>query len=61
MVIKKYSKEELEKMDDLTDYERVNNMTEDENRKNAESDPDVLLQSEEDLKRFKRANKKKYS
>jgi len=60
MAIKKYSKEEIEIMEDLTDYERVNNMTEGALRKNAESDPDVPLQSEEELKRFKRANKKNY-
>ena len=53
MSIKKYSKEDLEKMKDLTDYERVKNMTEEEIRENAELDPDVPLQTEEDLKRFK--------
>ncbi len=51
---KPHTKEEIEKMKDLTDYERVRNMTEEEIEKNAESDPDVPLQSEEDLKRFKR-------
>ncbi|VAW60258.1 hypothetical protein MNBD_GAMMA08-1476 [hydrothermal vent metagenome] len=58
MAIKKYSKEEVEKMEDKTDYERVENMTEEEIRKNAESDPDVPLQSEEDLERFKPAKKR---
>ncbi len=41
-------------MKDHTDYERVNNMTEEEIKKNAESDPDAPLQSEEDLEKFKR-------
>ena len=53
MAIKKFTKKEVEKMDDLTDYERVDKMSEDEIQKNAESDLDVPLQSEEDLKRFK--------
>ncbi len=58
MTIKKYSKEEVEKMEDKTDYERVENMTEEEIRKNAKSDPDVPLQSEEDLEGFKPAKKR---
>jgi len=57
MAIKKYTKEEIEKMKDLTDYERVNEMSEEEIRENAESDPDAPLQSEEDLKRFKPARR----
>ncbi|MDH5181311.1 MAG: hypothetical protein OEZ39_08175 [Gammaproteobacteria bacterium] len=59
MSIKRYTKEELEKMEDLTDYDRINNMTDDEIRKNAESDPDVPPQSEEDLARFKKVKKPK--
>ncbi len=51
---KPYTKEDIEKMKDLTDYERVRNMTEEEIEKNAESDPDAPLQSDEDLKKFKR-------
>ncbi len=51
---KPHTKKDIEKMKDLTDYERVRNMTEEEIEKNAESDPDAPLQSEEDLKRFKR-------
>lgn len=58
MSIKKYTKEQIEKMDDKTDYERVKNMTEEEIRKNAEADPDVPLQSEEDLEKFKPAKKR---
>ena len=59
MAIKKYTKKEVDKMDDLTDYERVENMTEEEIRKNAESDPDAPLQSEEDLKRFEKVKSRK--
>jgi len=57
MTTKKYTKEEIEQMEDLTDYERVNNMSEEDIRKNAESDPDAPLQSEEDLKKFKRVKR----
>jgi len=57
MTIKKYTKEEIEQMEDLTDYDRVDSMSEEEVRKNAESDPDAPLQSEEDLKKFKRVKK----
>ena len=46
--------EEIEKMKDRTDYDRLKNMSEDEVRENAESDPDAPLQSDEDLKRFSR-------
>ena len=42
-----------------TDYERLKNMTEEEIEKNADDDPDAPLQSEEDLKRFKKVNPKK--
>jgi len=54
MTTKRYKKEELEKLKDRTDYARVKRMTEDEIRRNAESDPDAPLQSDEDLKRFER-------
>lgn len=58
MGIKKYTKEEIEKMEDKTDYERLKKITEDEIRKNAESDPDAPLQSESDLENFKPARKR---
>ena len=51
---KGYTKEEIEKMEDHTDYERLKNMTEEEIKQNAESDPDAPLQTEKDLERFKR-------
>lgn len=54
MTIKKYTKEELEKMEDRTDYDRMEEMTEEEIISNAESDPDAPLQSDEDLKKFKK-------
>jgi|APLak6261674355_1056100.scaffolds.fasta_scaffold00019_48 hypothetical protein len=42
-----------------TDYERLKKMTEDEIEKNAESDPDAPLLTDEELKKFKRVNKDK--
>ena len=54
MATKRYKKGDMEKLEDRTDYERVKKMTEDEIRRNAESDPDAPLQSDEDLKRFER-------
>lgn len=59
MGIKKYTKEEIEQMEDQTDYERLKKMTEEEIRENAESDPDVPLQSESDLENFKPARRRK--
>ncbi|RZK24917.1 MAG: hypothetical protein EOO43_06885 [Flavobacterium sp.] len=41
-----------------TDYERLKNMTEDEINRNAEDD-DLPLQSDEELKQFKKVNPKK--
>lgn len=57
MTIKKYTKEELEKLKDLTDYERLKNMSDEEIQDDAESDPDVPHLSEEDLKKFKRIDR----
>ncbi|MCL7423029.1 MAG: hypothetical protein M8364_19230 [Methylobacter sp.] len=39
-----------------TDYKRLREMTEDEIEKNAESDPDAPLLTDEELKKFKRVN-----
>lgn len=58
MVIKKYTKEQIEQMEDKTDYERLKKMTDNEIRRNAESDPDVPLQSETDLENFKPARRR---
>lgn len=57
MTIKKYTKEEIDGMKDKTDYDRVKNMPEEEVRNNAKSDPDAPLQSESDLKKFKRVKR----
>lgn len=54
MAIKKYTKEGVDKLQDKSDYDRVNNMTEEEIVDNAKSDPDAPLQSESDLNKFKR-------
>lgn len=42
-----------------TDYDRLKKMTEEEINKNAEEDDDLPLQTDEDLKRFKKVNPKK--
>ena len=39
-----------------TDYDRLKTMTEEEIEKNALSDPDAPLLSDEDLKKFRRVN-----
>jgi hypothetical protein len=59
MGIKKYTKEEIEQMEDKSDYERLKNMTEEEIRENAKSDPDTPLQSESELENFKPARRRK--
>ncbi len=51
---KAHTNEDAEKMKDLTDYDRVSTMSDDEIKKNAELDSDAPLQSEKDLERFKR-------
>lgn len=40
--------------DGKTDYERLENMTEEEIEENAKDDPDAPLLTEEELKRFKK-------
>ena len=42
-----------------TDYERLKKMTKEEIECNAEEDEDLPLQSDEDLKRFKKVTPKK--
>ena len=59
MSTKKYTKEQLKKMKDLTDYERMENMTDEEIQKGAEGDSDAPPTSDEDLKRFKKRTPKK--
>ncbi len=58
MVIKKYTRKEIEKLEDKTDYDRLKKMSEEEIRKNAELDPDAPLQSESDLDNFRPAKKR---
>ena len=45
--------DELDQMEDLTDWERVNNMTEEEIEQNAVDDPDNLPLTDEELKYLK--------
>lgn len=56
MAIKRYTREQIEKMEDRTDYERLSRMTEDEIHRNALSDPDALPLSESGLKKFTKRN-----
>jgi len=42
-----------------TDYDRLKKMTEEEIECNAKDDEDLPLQTDEDLKRFKKVNDKK--
>jgi len=57
MSIKKYTEEELKKIKDETDYERVNNMSDEEIEKNSQSDEDSLTPTDEQLKKFKKVKK----
>ena len=59
MPIQKHKKEDIDKLEDKTDYERVNNMTEAEIKKNAQSDSDAPLQSKPDLENFKPARNRR--
>ena len=54
MISKTYTEEEIKKLKDKTDYERLKNMTDDEIERNAESDPDALTPTDEQLKKFKK-------
>lgn len=47
--ITRVSLEEIDQMEDLTDWERVHNMTEEEIEQNALNDPDALPYTEEEL------------
>lgn len=53
MPIQKHKKEDIDKLKDKTDYERINNMTEAEIKNNAQLDSDAPLQSKSDLENFK--------
>lgn len=54
MTSKIYTEEEIKKLKDKTDYERLKNMTDEEIERNAESDPDSPTPTDEQLKKFKR-------
>lgn len=54
MSIKKYTEEELKKLKDETDYERVNNMTDEEIEENSQTDEDAKSPTDEQLKKFKK-------
>jgi len=53
MTIKTYTKAELEKLEDKSDLERLKNMTEEEIKEAAESDPDNPPLTDEELEQFK--------
>ena len=54
MVIEKYTREEIDKLKDRSDIERLKNMTEEEIEEAAKSDPDNPPLTDEQLKKFKR-------
>ncbi len=54
MTIKKYTEEELHKLQDETNYERLDKMSNDEIESNSLSDEDCITPSAEDLKKFKK-------
>ena len=57
MPTKKYPDEELKKVKDKTDYNRVNNMTDEEIEENATTDEDSKTPTDEELKKFKKVKK----
>ena len=57
MSIKKYTEEELNKLKDETDYERLNNMSDEEIEDNSISDQDSTTPSDEELNKFKKVKK----
>lgn len=54
MTIKKYTEEELEKLEDKTNYDRLDKMSDEEIEYNSLTDEDCFTPSEDDLKKFKR-------
>jgi len=53
MTIEKHTRDELEKMKDRSDIERLKNMTDEEIEEAAKSDPDNPPLTDEQLKKFK--------
>jgi len=58
MAIKKITSEEAKNIKGKTDWEEVDELTDEEIEKAAKSDPDSALPTDEELKKFKRVNKK---
>ena len=58
MTIKKITPEEAKNLKGKTDWEEVDKLTDEEIEEAAKSDPDSALPSDEELKKFKRVNKK---
>ncbi|GAA6168303.1 hypothetical protein [Sessilibacter corallicola] len=54
MGTEKYTREEIEQLEDRSDKERLKNMTDEEIEEAAKSDPDNPPLSEDQLKSFKR-------
>ena len=54
MAIEKHTREEIDKLKDRSDIERLENMTEEEIEEAAKSDPDNPPLTDEQLKQFKR-------
>ena len=57
MSIKKYTEEELKKLNDETDYDRLKDMSDEEIEENAKKDKDSATPSDEQLDKFKKVKK----
>ena len=57
MTDKKYTKEDIERMEDKTDYERLKNRSDEEVEKNAQEDLDSLSFTDEQMRKFKKVKK----
>jgi len=58
MAIKKITSDEAKKIKGQTDWAEVDKLTDEEIEEAAKSDPDSALPTDEELKNFKRVNKK---
>lgn len=58
MAIKKISAEEAQKLKGTTNWEEVDNITDEEIEKTSKDDPDTALPTDEELKQFKPVKKK---
>lgn len=59
MAIKKISADEAKKIKGKTDWEKVDDLSDEEIKEAVENDPDTVLPTDEELKKFKRVNPKK--